>query len=130
MAILLVDDEKPLLALLQRYLERAGYPVDVSETGMGALEKCRAAPCPYAVVVLDLKLPDISGVELLPQLLEAAPSLRVIVSSGTPYSPEGLPAALRPRVEALLKPYLPKELLDAVERLAQRARGASVQQHL
>ncbi len=126
MAILLVDDERPLLALLQRYLERAGYRVDVSETGFGALEKCQAKPCPYSVVVLDLKLPDIGGAELLPRLLEASPSLRVIVSSGTPFSPQGLPAEIRPRVEALLKPFLPKELLEAVERQAGRARGASV----
>lgn len=126
MAILLVDDEKPLLALLQRFLERAGYRVDVSETGFGALEKCRAAPCPYTVAVLDLKLPDISGAELLPLLLEAAPGLKVIVSSGTPYSPAALPEAQRARVEALLKPFLPKELLAAIERLAPRGRGASV----
>jgi two-component system response regulator AtoC len=126
MAILLVDDEKPLLALLQRFLERAGYRVDVSETGFGALEKCRAAPCPYTVAVLDLKLPDISGADLLPLLLEAAPGLKVIVSSGTPYSPAALPEAQRARVEALLKPFLPKELLAAIERLAPRGRGASV----
>ncbi len=84
------------------------------------------AAVPYSVVVLDLKLPDISGVELLPRLLEAAPSLKVIVSSGTPFSPSSLPAPLRTRVEALLKPFLPKELLDAVQRLAPRGRGASV----
>lgn len=126
MAILLVDDERPLLALLQRFLERSGYRVDVSETGFGALEKCRARPCPYTVVVLDLKLPDIGGLELLPQLLEAAPGLKVIVSSGSPFSTSSLPAGLRPRVEALLKPFLPRELLEAIERLAPKARGASV----
>ncbi|MCL6613903.1 MAG: response regulator [Firmicutes bacterium] len=126
MNILLVDDERPLLALLERYLERSGHQVDSCETGRDALSRCRAVPCPYSVVVLDLKLPDISGQELLPQLLEAAPQVRVIVSSGTPYSPAALPAAYRPRVEALLKPFMPKELLDAIERLAPRARGASV----
>jgi len=126
MAILLVDDEKPLLALLQRFLERAGYIVDTAETGTVAMEKCRISPCPYSVVVLDLKLPDMPGAELLPRLLEASPGLKVIVSSGTPFSPAALPAPLRPRVEALLKPFLPKELLEAVERLEQRGRGASV----
>lgn len=115
-----------MLALLQRFLERAGYPVDTCEQGLVALEKCRARPCPYSVVVLDLKLPDISGQELLPRLLEAAPHVHVIVSSGTPFSPASLPPALRPRVEALLKPFLPKELLDAIARLAPRARSASV----
>lgn len=126
MHILLVDDEKPLLNLLQRFLERSGYRVDTAETGMVALEKCRVRPCPYSVVVLDLKLPDISGLELLPQLLAEAPELRVVVSSGTPFHPAALPSGLRPRVEALLKPFLPKELADTIARLLPRARGASV----
>lgn len=126
MAILLVDDEKPLLELLKRYLERAGYEVDVSETGFGALEKCRSAPGAYSVAVLDLKLPDIGGADLLPKLLEVSPSLKVLVASGTPYSPLGLPAALRPRVRALLKPFLPKELLEAVRQMGEPGRGASI----
>lgn len=126
MAILLVDDERPLLALLQRFLERSGYRVDACETGAGALEKCRVRPCPYSVVVLDLKLPDIPGLELLPQLLEAAPHLHVVISSGTPFSTSSLPAELRPRVRALLKPFLPKELLETIAQLEPRARGASV----
>jgi DNA-binding response OmpR family regulator len=126
MAILLVDDERPLLALLQRFLERSGYRTDACETGAEALAKCRVRPCPYTLVVLDLKLPDISGLELLPRLLEAAPDVRVIISSGTPFSTSSLPAELRPRVEALLKPFLPRELLETIERMAPRARGASV----
>lgn len=126
MSILLVDDEKPLLALLQRFLERAGYRVDVAETGLGALEKCRARPCPYSVVVLDLKLPDISGTELLPELLAASPALQVVISSGTPFHPQALPEAMRPRVAAILKPFMPKELLEVIGRLAPRARRASV----
>jgi DNA-binding response OmpR family regulator len=127
MAILLVDDEKPLLELLRRFLERAGYEVDVSETGFGALEKCRSAPGRYSVAVLDLKLPDIGGAELLPELLETSPALKVLVASGTPYSPQRLPAALRPRVRALLKPFVPKELLEAIRLLGEQGRAASVQ---
>lgn len=127
MPILLVDDEKPLLELLRRFLERAGYEVDVSETGFGALQKCRSAPGTYSVAVLDLKLPDIGGAELLPKLLETSPALKVLVASGTPYSPQGLPAALRPRVRALLKPFVPKELLEAIRLLGEQGRAASVQ---
>ncbi|MGQ9916614.1 MAG: response regulator [Bryobacteraceae bacterium] len=127
MAILLVDDERPLLELLRRFLERAGYQVDVSETGLGALEKCRVAPGAYTVAVLDLGLPDIAGEELLPKLLEASPALKVVVASGTPYSPQGLPSAMRPRVRALLKPFMPKELMEAIRLLGQQGRAASVQ---
>ncbi len=125
LSLLLVDDEKPLLALLRKYLERNGYAVDVAETAQDALSKCRQSPCPFQIVVLDLKLPDMHGDQLLPLLLEASPSLKVLISSGTPFSNEVLPAAQRPRVSSILKPYMPAELQDAIQALAPCARGAS-----
>lgn len=114
LSLLLVDDEKPLLALLKKYLERLGHTVDTAETGQAALEKCRQTPCPFQIVVLDLGLPDIPGQDLLPLLLAAAPELRVLVSSGSIFSSETLPPVLRGRVRSLLKPYMPKELLQAL----------------
>jgi|WetSurMetagenome_2_1015567.scaffolds.fasta_scaffold605484_2 DNA-binding response OmpR family regulator len=125
LSLLLVDDEKPLLALLRKYLERMGHTVDVCETGMAAIEKCRQSPCPFQLVVLDLKLPDIPGAEVLKALLEGAPALRVLISSGTPFSKEAVPLAHRPRVGSLLKPYMPKELLDAIQTLVRGGASAA-----
>ncbi len=118
LSLLLVDDEKPLLALLQKYLQRLGHTVDIAETGQAALDKCRQCPCPFQVVVLDLKLPDIGGAELLPDLLAAAPALHVVISSGTPFTNEWLPPEQRHRVSSLLKPYMPKELLEALSAIS------------
>jgi CheY-like chemotaxis protein len=114
LSLLLVDDEKPLLALLRKYLERLGHTVDTAETGQAALEKCRQTPCPFQIIVLDLSLPDMSGHDMLPILLASAPDLRVLVSSGTPFSNHTLPQHQRSRVSSLLKPYMPKELLEAL----------------
>ena len=114
LSLLLVEDEKPLLALLKKYLERLGHTVDTAETGQAALDKCRQTPCPFQIIVLDLSLPDMSGLEILPVLLESAPELRVVVSSGRAFSNEILPPHLRSRVSSLLKPYIPKALLDAL----------------
>lgn len=114
LSLLLVDDEKPLLALLKKYLERLGHAVETAETGQAALEKCRQTPCPFHIVILDLTLPDMSGRDMLPILLDAAPDLRVVVSSGSVFSNETLPPHLRRRVSSLLKPYMPKELLEAL----------------
>ena len=122
----LVDDEKPLLMLLQKYLERAGHAVDVSETAQDALMKCRQDPCPFHLVVLDLKLPDLPGDRLLPLLLDACPDLRVLISSGTPFSADSLPEHHRRRVGSLFKPFMPKELLDAIIAMLPAARRASV----
>lgn len=114
LSLLLVDDEKPLLALLKRYLERLGHTVATAETGQAALEKCRQTPFPFHVVVLDLKLPDMSGHDMLPLLLELSPDLRIVVSSGTAFHHDSVPEPHRSRVSSLLKPYMPKELLDAL----------------
>lgn len=125
-SLLLVDDEKPLLALLRKFLERAGYAVETAETAQDALLKCRLTPCPFQIVVLDLNLPDMPGAELLPLLLAQSPSLRVLVSSGMPFSNEILPEAERHRVASLLKPFMPNELIAELARLAPAARAASV----
>ncbi len=126
LSLLLVDDEKPLLALLRKYLERAGFQVDAAETAQDALRKCRQQPCPFHLVVLDLRLPDMRGEELLPLLLDAAPGLRVLVSSGTPFSNQSVAPERRARVGAILKPYMPAELLQVIHALAPAASAASV----
>ena len=126
LSLLLVDDEKPLLALLRKFLERAGYEVDAAETAQDALVKCRQQPCPFHLVVLDLKLPDMRGEELLPMLLDAAPELLVLVSSGTPFSNESLAPEQRPRVGAILKPYMPAELIQVIQALEPASSSASV----
>ena len=119
-SLLLVDDEKPLLALLRKYLERAGYSVEICETGKDAISLCAAQPSRFDVVVLDLKLPDMPGEQVLPQLLAVSPTVRVLISSGTPFSTDSVAPALRPRVASLLKPYLPKMLDEALAKLAAR----------
>lgn len=126
LSLLLVDDEAPLLALLRKYLERSGYQVDSAETAQDALRKCRQAPCPFHLVVLDLKLPDMRGEELLPLLLDAAPELRVLVSSGTPFSTGAVAPHHRARVAAILKPYMPTELLQAILALDPAHRATSI----
>lgn len=128
LSLLLVDDERPLLGLLRRYLERQGYTVDVCETGQAAIEKCRQSPCPFQIVVLDLRLPDMTGEAVLDVLLREAPGVKVLISSGTPFSNEVVAAPLRHRVGSLLKPFVPKQLLEAIEALrGSIARAAGTQ---
>ncbi|HNY42133.1 MAG TPA: response regulator [Bryobacteraceae bacterium] len=115
--ILLVEDEAPLRNLLGRYLERQGYVVIASGDGTEALDAFTDADGAIDVAIVDLTLPGLSGEMVVTRLLDASPSIRVIVSSGRPYSTEALPEPYRPRAEALLKPYLPQSLLDSIARL-------------
>lgn len=115
--ILLVEDEAPLRGLLARYLERQGYSVVQSGEGTEALALFRAADQPIDLAIVDLTLPDMSGEEVMAALVAESASIKVIISSGRPYSPEALSEEIRPRVEALLKPYLPQDLLNLISNM-------------
>jgi DNA-binding response OmpR family regulator len=117
LSLLLVDDELPLLNLLRKYLERQGYSVAVCDTGQAAIDKCRQTPCPFQIVVLDLKLPDMTGEAVMEVLLRESDTLRVLISSGMPFSNEVVDEPQRHRVGSLLKPFLPKQLLEALGNL-------------
>ena len=119
-SLLLVEDEKALLSILTRYLERSGYRVDACETGQEALESVAAAPDDYDAIILDWNLPDLPGAEVLRRLLEASPRARILISSGQPVAAESVAPRYRSRVDALLKPFLPKMLEDTLRDLLAR----------
>lgn len=114
-SLLLVDDELPLLGLLKKYLEREGFTVETAETGaqaLAAIDDMR-----FNLVVLDLNLPDLAGEEVLKDLLARSPDCRVLVSSGMPYSRDRVPESDRARVGVLMKPYVPRQLVEAIRNI-------------
>lgn len=118
-SILLVDDEASLARLMQKYLERTGYRVDIAASGAEAWEKFGQADPAYALVIVDLTLPDIAGRVLLQRMVAAKPGLASIVCSGTPVNPDDPVLGAHPYLQ---KPFLPKMLAQAV----QDALGGSV----
>ena len=124
--ILLVEDELPLLQLLEKHLRRLGFEVDAHSTSASSLRALESASAAHDLAVMDLGLPDMRGDELLTKMLEIKPDLQVLVCSGSPFFIGGLPAALQPRVAFLQKPFVPKELAATIERmLAQRGKSAN-----
>lgn len=75
--ILVVDDELEVRLVLREFLSGRGYDVQLAESGMRALEI--AAEFNPQVVLLDVMMPKMDGVETLRQLLEARPGLSVIM---------------------------------------------------
>lgn len=115
--ILLVEDEASLRVLLTRYLERQGYRVVAFDQGRDALAAFESGAEQFDLAIVDLTLPDMGGETVVETLLSASPTVKVIVSSGRPYSTEALPELARPRVEAMLKPYMPQTLLEGIARM-------------
>jgi DNA-binding response OmpR family regulator len=109
--LLIVDDEPSLLDLLRRYLERLGFAVDVASTPEAALEQFEADSTKYDCVVTDLKLPGMSGEDMLERMRSLRPGLRALISSGSPHQPLSRGTAF------LQKPYLPAMLAEELERI-------------
>ena len=82
--ILVVDDEKNMLVLLQRVLSREGYQVACAESGQAALEL--AAQIPFALAVVDIIMPAMDGISLIKKLKAINGDMPVIAISARPSS--------------------------------------------
>lgn len=123
--ILLVEDEPPLLQLIEKYLQRLGFEVETYLRSVDALRNFETAPDGYGMVIADLGMPDIPGDTLLTRMLEIRPDLRILVCSGSPFFIENLPNSLQQQVAFLQKPFVPKMLAEAVRNLLKERPGSS-----
>jgi DNA-binding NtrC family response regulator len=123
--ILLVEDEPPLLQLIEKYLQRLGFEVETYLRSFDALRKFEAEPDRYGMVIADLGMPDLPGDTLLTRMLEIRPDLRILVCSGSPFFIENLPHSLQRQVAFLQKPFMPKMLAEAVQNLLKEHPGNS-----
>lgn len=112
-SILVVDDDKSILKSLESILKMKGYRVETAETGQEAVEKSKSAI--YNLAILDIKLPDMEGTELLVKMHETMPRMMKIMLTGYP-SLENAVKSINLGADAfLMKPVNPKELLKVVE---------------
>jgi DNA-binding response OmpR family regulator len=111
--ILVVDDDENIRDTILAILRDEGYVADSAASGHEAIQKSETTI--YNVVLLDIKLPDISGVELLTKIHETVPRTRKIMVTGFP-SQENAIAALNEQADAfLVKPVDIEELLKTID---------------
>ena len=122
--VLLIDNEESIRKAFTGILEKAGYLVDTAETGQIALEKAQAKH--YDVALIDIKLPDMEGTDLLLKLPKKSEMVKIIIT-GFSTMENGVKAADCGADDFLVKPVKPQELLNAIkERLAELSRLKSV----
>jgi signal transduction histidine kinase/CheY-like chemotaxis protein len=80
--ILLVDDEKQIIAIEQQILERLGYTVTPKTDSQEALEEFAALPEKFDLVITDMTMPKITGDQLARKLMDIKPNLPVILCTG------------------------------------------------
>jgi DNA-binding NtrC family response regulator len=110
--VLLVDDEKDFTSVLSERLEARGLRVDTAPDGRSAIDKVDGSS--YDVVVLDLAMPGMDGVETLRRLLEKNPDLQVIMLTGHATLQKGIEAVRLGAREVLEKPADLASLLEKI----------------
>jgi len=117
--ILLIDDNSDLSDFLRDSLERNGYQVDCLETAQGALEPLSRSD--YAVVLLDNRLPGMSGIEFLAALEQREISVPVILMTGDPTSDTAIAAMNLGAFDYVVKPLEYEDLVRELEPLVAKA---------
>ena len=116
-AVLVVDDERNIRLTLSMALEALNIPVDTAENGEEALQKL--AEKSFQLMLLDLKLPDIDGLEVLRQVVDKHSATKVIIITAYGSVEVAVEAMKRGAIDFLQKPFQPTEVRDMVRRLLQ-----------
>jgi two-component system cell cycle sensor histidine kinase/response regulator CckA len=80
--ILYLDDEQPLVFLMTRMLTHLGHKVSGFTSGKEAVEAFRASPGDFDLVLTDMSMPHMSGLEFAQEILKIAPQARVVIATG------------------------------------------------
>lgn len=112
--ILIVDDDEAIVESHSTLLSNAGYVVDVALNGEEAIKKSKEKV--YNVALIDVVLPDMTGIDLLTKLEERKPATRKIIITGYA-SLDNAVKALNLGADAyLIKPVDPEELISTVKK--------------
>jgi len=118
--ILIIDDEETVRKSLAAVLEDEGYLVDIAENGKEAIQKSKAKI--YNLALVDLRLPDMDGIELLTAMRDTTPKMVKIIITGYPSLENAIEAVNRGADGYMVKPYGMEKLLDTVKEHLQRQR--------
>jgi DNA-binding NtrC family response regulator len=118
--VLVVDDERSIRFLMEKELPRAGCLVTCAESGEDALARMRAQE--FDVVLMDLKMPGIGGMEALRRIRESGTSAEVVVLTGHPDVTTAIEAMKLGAYDYLTKPFKLAEVEIVLHRAAERRR--------
>ena len=117
--MLVIDDEVAVNNNIRKILDKRGYDIVQATSKAEALEKMQDGA--YALVILDLKMPGVKGLELLAALRESQPAARVIIVTGFASIETAVEGARMGAVGYVPKPFTPAELRVAAEKAVRLA---------
>ncbi len=119
--VLVIDDEAVVANSIRRTLSRRGFTVEEAFSANDALD--RIIRDMYDLVLLDMKMPDANGLELLPTIKKHRPTLPVVMVTGYASIDTAVEAIQRGASDYMAKPFTPDELLSTANRAIRGARA-------
>jgi len=120
--ILVIDDDENVRKGLALALKERGYIVDVAKDGKEAVEKSEAAF--FNLALIDIRLPDMDGIELLTALRDTIPKMIKIIVTGYPSLENAMKAVNKGADGYILKPVDMDRLVSTIERHLRRQQEA------
>ncbi len=111
--ILIIDDDENIRKVLQTILEDEGYLVEAAETAKKGIEKSQKAF--FNLALIDVRLPDMEGIELLTKLRDTKPKMRKIIVTGYPTLQNAVSAVNKGADAYVLKPFDVEKILITIK---------------
>ncbi len=123
--VLVVDDEEPIRTALKKYLTQQGYEVSTAASGQEALNVLQRQK--IACMLLDVRMPGLSGVDLVPQVMELEPNIALLMLTAVNDATSAALCMQRGAMDYLTKPIELTDLANAIQRSLRR-RGTMLEQ--
>lgn len=118
--VLVVDDEKFIRDILADFLGMEGYEVRTAEDGVAALHEISRQA--YDVVISDLKMPKMGGIELLDEIAKRSPNVLTVIMTGFGTVETAIDAMKRGAYDYVLKPFKVEEVVHIIQRALEKQR--------
>jgi two-component system response regulator PilR (NtrC family) len=110
--ILVIDDDENIRKVLETILEDEGYIVETAETAKKGIEKSEKEF--YNLALIDVRLPDMEGIELLSKLRSTKPKMRKIIVTGYPTLQNAVAAVNKGADAYVMKPFEVEKILQTI----------------
>ena len=110
--ILIIDDDENIRKVLQTILEDEGYIVETADTAKKGIEQSEKAF--YNLALIDVRLPDMEGIELLSKLRSTKPKMRKIIVTGYPTLQNAVAAVNKGADAYVMKPFKVDKILQTI----------------
>jgi DNA-binding NtrC family response regulator len=110
--ILIVDDDPGILSTLREILERNGFTVETSANAADAIEKAKETS--FLIALLDIKLPDMEGTQLLKEIRKIRPATKCIMVTGFASLDNAVSSLNSGAAAYIMKPVNPADLINTI----------------